>query len=426
MGIDLLREHLGTLTVQSRRKRLTRNVTPHPCIVAHARSARKDLAKTELKTPWTGAAACEDPSMRRRCPVRAGGARPRLVLPAKLASRILAVILVAGVAACSHPPAPQPPIAKSRTAIALPQAPAEITYSGGSNKLYVAYVFPSNGWLVVPLSAPTPAHEFPDRAIAHAHHIVVDNKLKLGYALGVSGAITVFNTDSDTTVATTQPVCEANVLAVDERTGTVYGGGFSSRGECLLQMDSSAHIVRDDVGGGTGSGHNIIQRIAVDPTNGDVIYSDPSGITRVDASLKEKWSTPVGKDFEPLDIGLEPHTNRIYVSLTGPNKVALPATPPPSFRVYDGQNGKRVGTVAGSPWEFVADNAGHVFTALSTPSSRDLYVLTDGGTTPSKFASLGDIPGLKPSDLVFLQIDPSGQRLFVAAGDLKNVYVYAY
>src|SRR6201997_2752395 len=34
MGIDLLREHLGTLAVQSRRKRLTRYVTPHPCIVA--------------------------------------------------------------------------------------------------------------------------------------------------------------------------------------------------------------------------------------------------------------------------------------------------------------------------------------------------------------------------------------------------------
>ena len=42
VGIDLLREHFGTLAVQSRRKRLTRNVTPHPCIVAHARSARKD------------------------------------------------------------------------------------------------------------------------------------------------------------------------------------------------------------------------------------------------------------------------------------------------------------------------------------------------------------------------------------------------
>lgn len=335
-------------------------------------------------------------------------------------------MLVAGVAACAHPLAPQPPIAKSRTVIALPQASAEITYSGGSNKLYIAYVFPSSGWLVVPLSAPATAHKFPDRSIADAHHIVVDDKLKLGYALGVSGTITVFNTDSDTTVATIQPACEANVLAVDERTGMVYGGGFSTNGECLVQIDLSGHIVRDDVGGGTGSGHNIIQRIAVDPTSGDVIYSDPSGITRVDASLKEKWNTPVGKAFEPLDIGLEPHTNRIYVSLTGPNAVALPATPPPSFRVYDGQNGKQVGTVAGSPWEFVADNAGHVFTALSTPSSRDLYVLTGGGTTPSKFASLSDIRGLKPTDIVFLQIDPSGHRLFVAAGDLKNVYTYTY
>ncbi|WP_197501512.1 hypothetical protein [Mycobacterium sp. 852002-51057_SCH5723018] len=47
MGIDLLREHIRTLAVQPRRKRFTRNVTPHPCIVAHARSARKGLAKTD-------------------------------------------------------------------------------------------------------------------------------------------------------------------------------------------------------------------------------------------------------------------------------------------------------------------------------------------------------------------------------------------
>jgi hypothetical protein len=45
MGIDPLCEHLRTLAVQSRRKRLTRNLTPHPCIVAHAWSARKGLGK---------------------------------------------------------------------------------------------------------------------------------------------------------------------------------------------------------------------------------------------------------------------------------------------------------------------------------------------------------------------------------------------
>jgi hypothetical protein len=45
VGIDLLREHLGTLTVQPRRQRLTRYVTPHACIVAHARPARKELGK---------------------------------------------------------------------------------------------------------------------------------------------------------------------------------------------------------------------------------------------------------------------------------------------------------------------------------------------------------------------------------------------
>jgi hypothetical protein len=357
-----------------------------------------------------------------------GGNRPRLVLPTKSADCILAVMLVAAVVGCSHHQAPpQPPVAKNRNVIALPQAPAEITYSGGSNKLYIAHVSPSSGWLVVPLSAPTQAEEFPDHSIdADAQHIVVDDKLKLGYALGTLGAIRVFNTDSDKVVASTQPVCEANVLAVNARTGVVYGGGYSARGECLVQIDSSGHIVRDDVGGATGPGHNIIQRITVDPTNGDVIYSDPSGITRVDGSLKEKWRTSVGDPFQPLDIGLEPRTDRIYVSLTGPNGVALPVTTPASFRVYDGQTGKQVGTVAGAPWEFVADGTGHVFTVLSTPSSRDLSVLTGGGTTPSKFASLDDIPGLKPSDMIVLQIDPSGRRLFVAAGDFKNVYVYTY
>jgi hypothetical protein len=40
-------EHLGTLAVQSRRQRLTCNVTPHPCIVAHAHAARKDSPKTD-------------------------------------------------------------------------------------------------------------------------------------------------------------------------------------------------------------------------------------------------------------------------------------------------------------------------------------------------------------------------------------------
>lgn len=42
VGIDLLREHLWTLTVQPRGQRLPRYITPHPCIVAHARPERKD------------------------------------------------------------------------------------------------------------------------------------------------------------------------------------------------------------------------------------------------------------------------------------------------------------------------------------------------------------------------------------------------
>ncbi|WP_197283652.1 PPW family C-terminal domain-containing PPE protein [Mycobacterium sp. Marseille-P9652] len=50
MGVDLLREHLRALAVQPRRKRLARNVTPHPCIVAHRRSGRKEVAR-EPKVP---------------------------------------------------------------------------------------------------------------------------------------------------------------------------------------------------------------------------------------------------------------------------------------------------------------------------------------------------------------------------------------
>jgi hypothetical protein len=49
MGIDLLREHLGALTVQSSRQRFTRDVTPHLCIVAYGWSARKDSRNIALQ-----------------------------------------------------------------------------------------------------------------------------------------------------------------------------------------------------------------------------------------------------------------------------------------------------------------------------------------------------------------------------------------
>ncbi|BBZ43854.1 hypothetical protein MPRM_11350 [Mycobacterium parmense] len=52
MNVDLLREHLGALAVQSRRQRLTRNVTPHSCIVAHGRVPRKDPLGTRPGTEW--------------------------------------------------------------------------------------------------------------------------------------------------------------------------------------------------------------------------------------------------------------------------------------------------------------------------------------------------------------------------------------
>jgi hypothetical protein len=48
MQVDLLRKHLWTLAVKPRRQRFARNVTPHPCIVAHARPPRKELGRIEL------------------------------------------------------------------------------------------------------------------------------------------------------------------------------------------------------------------------------------------------------------------------------------------------------------------------------------------------------------------------------------------
>jgi PPE family len=60
VGIDLLRAHLRPLAVQSRRKRFTRNVTPHPCIVAHARSPRKGVEGRRTGTKSSGKPTTED------------------------------------------------------------------------------------------------------------------------------------------------------------------------------------------------------------------------------------------------------------------------------------------------------------------------------------------------------------------------------
>jgi hypothetical protein len=92
MGIDLLREHLRTLAVQPRRQRLTRNVTPHPCIVAHAWSARKDLAKTTCDTLFRGMRASSSQS-----PNLTGFGRRELLAAAML----LALIGVRSQAVCS-------------------------------------------------------------------------------------------------------------------------------------------------------------------------------------------------------------------------------------------------------------------------------------------------------------------------------------
>lgn len=100
-----------------------------------------------------------------------------------------------------------------------------------------------------------------------------------------TGAVRVFNTDTDTLVSTIEPPsCVAQVLAVNDASGMVYGGGQSATGECLVEFDSSGHLVRqNDVAPLSSTQNRLIQRIEADPASGDVVYMDPysvGGLTR--------------------------------------------------------------------------------------------------------------------------------------------------
>ena len=203
----------------------------------------------------------------------------------------------------------------------------------------------------------------------------------------------------------------------------VYGGGASDEGECLVQFDSDGHIVRENVVGPNVKGKNmLVQRIAVDSASGDVLYLNPFGVARADQMLKEKWRTPVDGPGEPQDLGFEPKTNTAYVTVG-----ADPVISPTRISVLDGRTGTQRGEFSGPGWskEFAATSDGRLFVTFF--NSNDLYVLSDGASTLTKFVSLGDIPGSAPSDTRWLEVDTAGRRLFVSpGGDRRKILVYRY
>lgn len=313
------------------------------------------------------------------------------------------------------------------TAITVPFEPMELTFSASSNKLYVSGLEgnpPVMRAYVVSLSAPAGAIKRLDTSIdALPHHIVVNDKLRRGYAL-VVGAIKVFSTDSDTLVSTSQePSCSPQVLAINQATGMIYGGGLSDTGECLVQFDSDGRIVRENVVAPSVKGKNmLVQRIAVDSASGDVLYTNPSSVGRADQMLTEKWRTPVGGHGEAQDLGFEPKTNTAYVTVGD-----FPVISPAMISVLDGGTGTQRGEFSGPGWtsEFAATGDGRLFVAFF--NSNDLYVLSDGTSTLTKFASLGDIPGSSPSDPKWLAVDTTGRRLFVSpGGDGHKILIYRY
>jgi hypothetical protein len=116
----------------------------------------------------------------------------RPILGGRRVCLAVVVVLAAAVVACSGSPSaskspsksPQP-TAGSATLIGLSFPPAELTFSAGSNKLYVSEVFPESGaTYVVSMSAPGKAPARLDESInGFSTHIVVNGRLKLGYAL---------------------------------------------------------------------------------------------------------------------------------------------------------------------------------------------------------------------------------------------------
>ncbi|MGO9155439.1 YncE family protein [Mycobacterium sp.] len=304
--------------------------------------------------------------------------------------------------------------------IAVSFDPSGLIFSASVNKLYVFAVWPTDMVLVVSLSAPTQPLKRLDTAIgALPHSIVINEKLRLGYALTITGSIKVFSTDSDTLVSTSrEPSCHANLLAINQATGMVYGGGLSDKGVCLVQFDSDGRIVRENVLSDAGTKNMTVQRLAVDPVTGDVLYTSPSAVGRADQMLTEKWRTLIDGPGEAHDLGFEPKTNTVYVSVGN-----IPVTSPARIVIFDGGTGGQRGEFGGPGWtsQFAATGDGRLFVAFH--GSKDLYLLSDGTSTLTKFASLDDIVGSSPD----LTVDTAGRRLFVVPRfDVRKIFVYQY
>jgi hypothetical protein len=339
-----------------------------------------------------------------------------------------------GQSTCVPWPRPKPPqvsTAGAVTRIGLWFEPTQLTFSTGSDKLYVADINGKPATYVVSMSALTKIPPRLDDSIAEgAHHIAVNNKLRLGYALKYNGALRVFNSDADTLISTTEPrACKAEVLAVDEVSSTVYGGGQSATGECLVKFDSAGHFVAEkDVTPARSNQNRMIQRIAADPASGDAIYMDPYSVGRADQTLTEKWRTPapgvsssgdLGAAPHASDMGYEPDSATVYVCVS-PTTTTAPAT----IAVYDGHTGKQSGhfNVPASTDQFAADQQGRLFVALTR--SSDLYVLDHGAQSLTKFQTLPSVRDGSTRNVEWLAVDPAGHRLFVGPGSGNSIYQF--
>jgi DNA-binding beta-propeller fold protein YncE len=328
-----------------------------------------------------------------------------------------------------HPGPPQLSTAGNATGIGLWFEPTELTFSTGSNKLYVTDLSGKPATYVLSLSALTNTPQRLDSSITDDGAIAVNNKLKLGYTLNETGStLRVFNTDTDKLVSTTElRPCQPQVIAVDEATGTVYGGGLSAAGGCLVKLDSAGRIVGEkDVASAGG----MIQRIAADPASGDVIYMDPYGVGRADQTLMEKWRAPApgvsrssntGSGLDASDMGYESSSDTVYVCVS-PTSRAAPAT----IAIFDGRTGKQTGqfTSPGSSDQFAGDREGRLFVALN--NSRDVYVLDHGAQSLTKFQTLPDVSDKFSRNVEWLAVDPAGHQLFVSPGSGNSVYKYPY
>ncbi len=309
-----------------------------------------------------------------------------------------------------------------------------LRFSASANKLYTSGIEGGTArgaapprWreYVVSLSAPTgPIERFDTSIEGLQQDLVVNDKLRRGYALMMAGGINVFSTDSDTLVSTAQkPSCYVQRLAINQATGVVYGGGLDSGGGCLVQFDADGHVLRESVVGQKVEGKSpMIGSMAVDSVSGDLLYVNAFGLARADKTLKEKWRTRVDGPGSPMEMGFEPKTNSVYVEVG-----ADPVVSPSRISLFDAGTGEPKGefTGPGRCQGFAATGDGRLFAIFF--NATDLYVLADGASTLTKFVSLSDIPGWAPSDSRWIEVDTAGRRLFVSpGGDRQKIAIYQY